>query len=147
MIYRVEIPQGSVMKSVLFFFHPEYISPEHLCFLKTENRADNKHIQAQSFWISTRFNVLEIPSMRLDISMLLIQLMISSLELLLPLFFFSGLNWPIIPQTIGSRSEFIKHLTLPSYYWLAKWFVILSNSFSMVGQRYCRPVHTRLTVS
>lgn len=152
MIYRVQIPQGSVMKSVLFFLYPEYISSEHLCVLKAENRSHNNLIHTQSIWISTRFNVLEIPSMQLDISMgaalqILILLMICSLELPPPLFLFSGLNWPIIPETIGSRSEFIKQPTLPSYYWLAKWFVILSNSFSMVGQRYCRPVHAPLTVS
>lgn len=152
MIYRVQIPQGSIMKSVLFFFYPEYISSEHFCFFKAENRSHDNLIHTQSIWISTRFNILEIPSMQLDISMgaafqRLILLMISSLEVPLPLFLLSGLNWPIIPETIGSRSEFIKQPTLPSYYWLTKWFVILSNSFSMLGQRYCSPVQASLTVS
>ncbi len=64
-----------------------------------------------------------------------------------PLFLFSGLNFDQSFLRLGSRSEFIKQPTLPSYYWLAKWFVIWSNSFSMVGQRYYRPVHTPLTVS
>lgn len=76
----------------------------NICAFWRQRMSHNNLIHTQSIWISTRFNVLKILSMQLDISMgaalqILILLMIFSLELPPPLFLFSGLNWSIIPKT------------------------------------------------
>lgn len=133
-------PSGVRNEISAFLLLPRIHIIRRVCLLKRENRVhNNRSNQTQSIWISTRLNVLEIPRMRLDISMETCFSVGShsswspALSCHFLCFCSSGLNWPIIPQIIGSRSEFIKQPTLLSYYWFAKWFVILSNSFSMVG--------------
>lgn len=62
-------PSGVRNEISAFLLLPRIHIIRTVCLLKAKNRAHNNRIQTQSIWISTRFNVLEIPRMQLDISM------------------------------------------------------------------------------
>lgn len=62
-------PSGVLNEISAFLLLPRIHIIRTLCLLKAKNRAHNNLIHAQNIWILTRFNILEIPRMQLDISM------------------------------------------------------------------------------